>query len=241
MIFSEKFITKWHDTDALRRVRISQLLVYMQEVSGSHMKACGMSLDRLRDEKGLAFILSKCALEINAALYADEEIEVETWTCEGRGYAITRFYRIRRGDEVIATAETVWALVDISTRALVRQEELAFYGFENEPAVALSLPRRACPPKGVEPVSVGQRRIVYSDLDYNMHMNNTHYPDMLCDYLSIEDTTRIKGLVLSYLREAAFGELLDMRFAKTDNTGYFRAVGEDGVTRLEAAVIFDDK
>ena len=67
MIFSEKFTTKWHDTDAFRRVRPTQMLVYMQEVSNHHMSACGISLDELRDKIKLNHVLrlqkNECTIE----------------------------------------------------------------------------------------------------------------------------------------------------------------------------------
>ncbi len=241
MIFSERFVTKWHDTDAQRKVRLSQMLVYMQEVSGHHMKSCGPSLDELRDKHGLAFILSKCAMDVCGELLSDEEIEVQTWTCDGKGYSITRFYRILKGEEIIATAETVWALVNIKDKSLVRQEALDVYSFENEPSTPIETPRRFRLPKDTEMKSVGERRIVYSDLDYNMHMNNTRYPNMLCDYLSFDEIGRIKGVFLSYLREAAYGDVLDVRLASAGNERYFKTVGRDGASRLEAIVILKDK
>ena len=240
MIFSEKYKTTWHDTDAFRRVRPSQLLVYMQEVSNHHMSAFGMSLDDLRDKRGLAFILSKIRLEIFAPLYAFEDIEVQTWTCPSRGFVIRRFYRIMRGEDVIAVADTVWALVNTNTRELVRWEDCGEYDFSDEEPIELGIPLRFRLPVGAEPKSVGARRIAYSDLDYNMHMNNTKYPDMLCDYLPLEDTGKIKGFVLSYLREAAHGNVLDVRMHRQEQSAYFRTVNEDGQTCLEAQIIFED-
>ena len=240
MIFSEKYTTTWHDTDAFRRVRPSQMLVYMQEVSNHHMSACGMSLDDLRDKRGLAFILSKIRMEIFAPLYAFEEIEVQTWTCPSRGFVIRRFYRIMRGEDVIAVADTVWALVNTQSRELMRWEECGEYDFSDEEPVELELPLRFRLPSDAELISLGQRRIVYSDLDYNMHMNNTKYPDMLCDYINIEDTGKIRGFVLSYLHEAAYGDVLDVRMYRHEQNAYFRTVNSDGQTCLEAQIIFEE-
>ena len=238
MIFSEKYTTTWHDTDAFRRVRPSQLLVYMQEVSNHHMSACGMSLDELRDKRELAFILSKIRMEIFAPLYAFEDIEVQTWTCPSRGFVIRRFYRIMRGEDVIAVADTVWALVSTKTRELLRWEECGEHDFVDGEPMELDLPVRFRMPSGAEATILGERRIVYSDLDYNMHMNNTRYPDMLCDYLPLEDTGRIRGFVLSYLHEAAFGDTLDVRMHRQDESAYFRTVNKDGQTCLEAQILF---
>ena len=130
MIFSKTYTTVWHDTDYLRQVRPSQLLVYMQETSGEHMKAYGRSLDELRDEKGLTFLLSKLSLAIYRPLGAFEQIEVQTWTCPSRGFASNRDFRILRDGEVIAEAESVWALVDLNNGKLCRGDA-AEYGFED--------------------------------------------------------------------------------------------------------------
>ena len=69
MKFSMSYQTTWHDTDLCRRVRPSQILVYMQETSNRHMASCGMTLDQLRDEKGLAFILSRISIAYHRPLY----------------------------------------------------------------------------------------------------------------------------------------------------------------------------
>lgn len=240
MIFTQKYVTKWHDTDAERRVRITQMLVYMQETSNHHMESCGPSLDRLRDENKLAFLLSKIRMKIYKPLYAFENIEVQTWTCKGHGFAISRFYRIVRNGEVIADADTVWALLDLESRRLVKEDVLdGIYSFENEETVQLDVPLRFKLPADAALESIGERKIVYSDLDYNMHMNNTKYTDMLCDFIPIEDVNRVGGVFLSYLNEAAFGDTLDVRHVFADGTHYFRTVGEAGKTCLEAELILN--
>lgn len=242
MIFSEKRITRWHDTDAERRVRITAMLMYMQEASNRHMESCGLSLDELRDKKGLAFLLSKTRMSVYRPLYAFEEIEIETWTCAGHGLAIPRCYRIKRGDEVIAEADTTWGLLDMENKRLLRSDECDLYSFEDEPCLSLDVPARFRLPRELELQNIGERRIVYSDLDYNMHMNNTHYPDMLCDFLPIEDTKRISGILMSYVNEAAFGDALDVMRADADNSYFFKTVSRStGKTCLEAQIILTDK
>ena len=236
MIFSQKFTTSWHDTDARRRVRPTQLLVYMQETSNAHLESMNCSLDMLRDEKKLAFILSKTRLEINAPLYAYENITVNTWTCESRGYAFSRFYQILRGEDIIATADTTWALISLKEKQLCRPESFPFE-FEHEMPADMTLPSRFRVPKIEAMELVGERNIVYSDLDYNMHMNNTKYADMLCDFLPYEQTESIKGISLSYLHEASFGDKIKI-YRSFENEKYnFKTVNQNNVTCLEAEVI----
>lgn len=238
MRYSETYRTRWHDTDANRRVRPSQLLVYMQETSNGHVASLGLPLDDLRDQKHLGFILSKLRMRLHKPLEAFEDIRVETWTNPARGFSSGRCFRILRGDEVIAEADSTWALVGTEDRQLHKPEETG-YAFEDEAPVELDLPSRIRIPSDCTLEPVAQRPIVYSDLDYNMHMNNTRYPDMLCDYLPPEDLPRIRGFCLSYLREAAFGDRITVLRGKKDGTWYFRTVSSEGNVCLEAAIPLD--
>ena len=237
MKYSRKYKTNWHDTDASGNVRITRMLVYMQETSSAHVRECGGALSNIREKKGLTFILSRISLSVYAPLRAYADIDVETWTCPSRGFSLVRCYRILCGDTVIVEAHTVWALVDIKNKSLCRFNDVG-YSFDDEEPLALDMPQRFRLPPDCELVSVGKRRIAYSDLDYNMHMNNTKYPDMLCDFIDIDDVAKIKGMTLSYLHESAFGDTLDILRAEKDGTYYFRTVGQSGVC-LEAQVFLD--
>jgi len=236
MKYTEKYKVKWHDTDASRRVRPSEMLVYMQETANLQFVSHGRDLDGERDNDGVAFILSKICVDIHAPLYAYDEIEVETFTCESRGFSFNRCFRILRGGELIAEALSVWALINLRDKKLIRAEAYDV-GFEDEPILSVSSPLRIKMPPMGSFIECGKRKIVYSDIDYNMHMNNTKYPNMLCDFMELCDTERIAGFSLSYLHEAALGDELTVLRAKVGNIYYFKTVGTDGTLCLEAEVI----
>ena len=99
-------------------------------------------------------------------------------------------------EELIAAADTTWALVDLNNKQLRRVDSLDL-GFEHEAPIDIGIPPRFRVPKTEELQLIGERKIVYSDLDYNMHMNNTRYPDMLCDFLPTDEIGRIRGIFLS--------------------------------------------
>ena len=238
MIFQENHTTRWHDTDAFRRVTLTQMLVYMQEASNHHMESAGVPLDQLRDQKGLAFILSKMRLAVYAPLYAFEDITVQTWTCPSRAFSTERFYRIKRGEQIIADAMSTWALIDIEKRMPAKQSESGLE-FEDEAAPSLDVPLRFRLPKDASLTSLGKRRIVYSDLDYNMHMNNTKYTNMLCDFMPIDEVGRIKSALLCYVNEAAFGDEIEVLCCDIGKEKYFRTVNSCGETCLEAHITLE--
>ena len=236
MKFSLEYTTRWHDTDAERMVRPTAMLVYMQETSNRHVASMGMSLDELRDTKGLAFILSKTRIDFFRMPSAFENIKVETWTSPSRAYSSFRYFRVLSGEEILAVAETVWALVDINDRRICMPNESGYDFVDDEP-ISLVAPTRTRAPIGLEFEEVGRRPIVYSDLDYNMHMNNTKYADMLCDFLPYNDIGSIRGISMSYLHEAAFGDTIKIYRSKESGKYSFRTVNQDGITCLEAEIL----
>ena len=236
MKYTEKYKVRWHDTDATRKVRPSELLAYMQETANRQFVSADRDLDLERDSRKIAFILSRISLDFYAPVRAYEDIEVDTFTCESRGFSFERGFVIRRGEETVATATSIWALVNLDDGSLLRLENYDV-GFENEPKVATITPLRIRMPRPNEFTFVGKRRICYSDIDYNMHMNNTKYPNMLCDFMDISDTENISGISLSYLHEAAYGDEIDIYRVKTENGYFFKTINKDGKVLLEAQVI----
>ena len=236
MKFINHYRVKWHDTDVNRCVTPSTILSYMQETSNNHLILAGMSLDRLRDERGLAFLLSRIAVRMYAPLYAGDEIDVETWVCESRGLSFNRCFRILRDESVIAEAFSVWGLLDLNSRRLLPSVEFP-YAIEPEEALSKELQMRVRLPAIDKMQLVGERRIVYSDIDYNGHMNNTHYPNMLCDFTPDICNRRVVGMTLSFLHEAAYGHTLRVYRGEQENGYLFRTLDEEGTTCLEATLV----
>ena len=104
-----------------------------------------------------------------------------------------------------------------------------------------SIPQRARIMPSVELEKCGQRKIVYSDIDFNGHMNNTKYPDMVCDFLPDMKDRWVSSFSISYLKEGTYGDTLDIYRAPAvadfgDESYLVRAVRPNGNTCLEAQI-----
>ena len=242
MIYREPIRVRWHETDLNRTVSPSHLLMYFQETANHQLHDCGFDLDAVRDNQRVAFLLSRIAIRFHTPLHAYENIESQTWTCPGRGLNFERCFRVMRGDETVAEGYSSWGLMHLEEHRLLRVEEFA-YPVEPEPVlIPEGIPLRFHVPPTGEMECVGKRRIGYADIDYNGHMNNTKYPDMLCDFLPDVTGLRVTGLSLSFLHEAPYGKDLDIYRApyegKDGERGYlFRTVDHAGNTCLEALLL----
>ena len=240
MIYTEAFEIRWHDTDAKREMKPSEVLAYMQETANHQFRTHARTLDEMRDQDGVGFILSRVAIDFLTPVHAYDAVTVDTATCAGHGLCFPRRFEMKRGEEVVARAMTQWAMVRVADRTLVRAND-APLSFGDEPEIQVDTPMRYRVPSELCFEVVGERRIVYSDLDYNMHMNNTKYPNMLCDFLPDAHALRVTGMSLSYRKEAAFGDLLVVERA-TDGKGvwYFRTRSGGNVC-LEAMVLTQNR
>ena len=243
MIYTMPLQVRWHETDLNRMVTPSAMQMYMQEAANHQLHNLNFDLDTVRDERNVGFLLSRIATRVYRPLHAYEEVETQTWTCASRGLNFERCFRILRQGETIAESYSSWGLMDLAERRLLRVEEATFFDVPPEEKIApegVPLRFRVQPAEEME--RVGTRRIAYADIDYNGHMNNTKYPDMLCDFTPDITRLRVSGLSLSYLHEAPFGKDLTVYRApyagKNGETGYlFRTVDHEGNTCLEALLL----
>ena len=244
MFYAESYNLLWHDTDLTGQVRPGALLRYMQETGNRQCRAAGYDLDRLFRESGQGFLLARLQLSAYAPLHAYEDIEVRTWCPPSRGYTFLRCFSVLRGGETVAEALTSWALMDARRHALLKVTEFHGEFPTGEPLDPSRLPAkvRMSPTLRTEPV--GERHVVWSDADFNRHMNNTRYPDVICDFLPSEqiEGRRLSSLSVSYMKEAPLGDVLHISRARQaeDTCAYWiKATRSDGEICFEAQIAYE--
>lgn len=168
---------------------------------------------------------------------------MRTWCPLSRGYTFLRCFRVLRGGETVAEALTTWALMDTRQHALLKVTD--FYG--EFPTDAPLEPERLPDKVRLSPTlpmqAVGERQVFWSDTDFNRHMNNTRYPDVICDFLPPEamEGKALSALSVSYMKEAPLGDVLQISRAPvpdTDGSYLFKAVRGDGEICFEAQISF---
>ena len=234
MKWSEEYRINSHDVDLNRIVSASAVMRYMQDTANLHMENMKPSYNELFDA-GYAYMLSRFAVSVYLPLYSHDRITSQSWACESRGASHNRCYRILQGERIVADAVSSWALVNMETGRLTRADELALdYGTDE--MLEIDTPLRFRIPAEAELSPVGQRRTEYADVDMNRHMNNTHYPDILCGYIPEITTSRVSSMSLSFVSEAPLGENIEIQMGMHDGFYYFRTLREDGKTNLEARI-----
>lgn len=223
-----------HDLDYNGIAKASSILKYMQTAAEAQLSERGMSYNELRG-MGRAFILSKIRLELTKPFRDAEPITAITFPSESRGFSFLRCYGIEQEGVTVARAVSLWALIDTNDRSLVKVNDFNL-DLPLLPPLDLTFNRFRMP-DGL--VDVGGYGVHYGDVDRNMHMNNTKYPNMYSNYLPLVGK-RISSISINYLSEAKMGEKMRVLRAGADDRFYFRTVKSDGTINSEAEITLCD-
>ncbi len=237
MKFLENIEINNYDVDMHGIMRPTNIVAKLEEIGAHQMVQYPPSNDDLRRE-GKGFILSRLVMSIHKDICEGEAIG-ETWATDSRGLCFNRCYQMSVNGDVAARIYTVWALMDINEKKLIRVEEYPVQiGGVAEPPFEMDLPLRVRMPKADELLEVAKRKVYFSDTDINGHMNNTKYLNMLCDFVPDIENKVLRGINISYVNEAPLGDTLTVFSKEIDGVYYFKTVRSDGKTNCEAALYF---
>lgn len=237
--FKVSFTVNSHDTDLNGNVRPSVMLRYLQEAANLQLESTHPTLYELRYDMNKAFLISRAYMEILRPLKNFEKLEAVTWAAGGKAASFYRCGEIYAGGEVVAKLFSLWALLDLTTRRLCRVRDVTL-GVESLEEWPLEAPAHLRLPAEISLSEVGLRRVCNSDIDLNGHMNNTNYPDMLCDYIPGIENKVVKSFSVGYLHEAPLGESLRVFHGSEGTTHYLRTLREDGSVNAEAVICAED-
>lgn len=227
-ICRENYEVKTYDCTPRRQMSVTALLRGAAELADLHLGMFDLSYEQLIG-MGMAFLLTGVEVRIHRMPTMREKVTFSTWH---RGVERVRFLRdVALCDEQgnrLATYSSEWVLVDPETHRIKRPSCLPELdrvpmrqGESLGPVPPLRLPE--------DMVWAGERRVGYADLDYNGHLNNTKYADIISDWVpgGLEEGyfTRVR---LDFQGEARLGEVLKISTAIDGELRYVSAVHERG-------------
>ena len=132
----------------------------------------------------------------------------------------------------------LWGVIDIPTRKPLRADEIKLGFGTDGRSLEVSSPLRFRIPSEPPLALLGRHKVVYSDCDENLHLNNTRYAAVFCDLLPDMRGKRATGFSINYRVEARLGTEFDVFSSETESGHYFRTVFPDGTVGTEAILTF---
>lgn len=226
--------------DVSGRWKYASILTEMQELGEIHAAELGFSRNSLV-QNGMCWVLYMQKLQMEVHPVMGDEVRMITWPAALKGLFFPRYFRFERPDgSLLGEASTAWVLFSLENRKLLRPSALGGAVPANEERESsLGLPG-ALRVEGAE--AAGARRVQYSDLDVNGHMNNARYAEWVIDLLAADRLTALglKSLQINYNTEGRLGDEVTLSLLREpQRTLVLGQKGPEKKRMFEAEAVFN--
>lgn len=226
------------DVDFTRKIKLSSLFGYFQDVASIAAEKIGYGIDVLTNQYGVTWALIRIKVDIARYPVWNEDMFIETWPQYPKRFEFERDFIVRDVDgNVIVKATSVWILLDIATRKLRSTETIKtkYPSIKIERAFEDKLGKLKAPGN----MKVAYKKVIgYSDIDINEHLNNSRYIDFIMDCFTIGDHKQyeVKTIEVSYVKEALPGDTIIL--SKDTSLLNMGLIYIEGVDNKDNAIIF---
>lgn len=209
-IFEKTYHVDYGDADYYRKLKLSSLFNYFQDIASLHAVKLGLGVEELHAEQGVTWVLVKILVQMERFPALGEKITIETWPLEPRKLELERDYFVKDSEgNIIGRAVSSWVIMEVETREICRTELFPgrFPPFRQVRAIEGRIGRvKACG----QLQQVYKKQIGYSDIDINGHLNNSKYIDYISDCFSIENHGQytVSSIQVNYISEALAGDAI---------------------------------
>ena len=175
-----------------------------------------------------SWVLTRMAFEFTQMPKLDD-YNITTWVNEyGRLMTTRNFVMHNSKGEQFGSAVTQWAVIDLSTRRPVDLSELS-----NREEMMCTDPSPINVPlrlKNIEATQQFTHNVVYSDIDFNLHMNSLRYISIMYDTLPLELIKRHNmRMDINFLHESRFGDTLTIKSNIASDCAVFEIVNAESI------------
>ena len=206
-IYSIDHTITCYEADANKMMRPTTMLDIMQEAANMSATSLGFGYDKMI-ASNTAWVLSRIHVRFNSYPEWRETVNLKTWH---KGMAKLFYLRDftlsdNKGNR-LAEATSSWLIIDMNTRRLVRNSDLAL---SDTAMHAIETPAdKVVVPVDIEPELVRKHPVTWSEIDTNGHVNNVKYAVWAIDAVTQDDIKKpLKELLVNYDAEVMPGDVV---------------------------------
>ena len=238
-MYKRTFNIEVSDIDPNYELKLSSIFRMMQDAATGAIDELNMGVERTKNQN-MMWVITRYSVEIYKSLYNLHKVTVITYPGKDMLFIYPRFFELRdENDEVIVRASSTWCVLDRDTRKVVSKpfKEIKLEGEHLEGELPL--------PKKVENTvlnHVEDRKVRYSDIDLNGHLNNTKYIEYIVDLHNLDFYKKncIKNFTINYEREARCGSKISLN-SKLENNVEFIQGNIDGNDIFNVKIEYEER
>jgi acyl-ACP thioesterase len=225
-LLTASFPVHSYEVDAFGALEVPALSGYLQEIAGRHAAELGVGLDLLR-ARGLTWVLARQRLLLPLPVTLGDTLEIETWPSGVDRLAAVREFVARRSDGAeAARATTLWYVLDLETRRVVRPHEVLDPAFPRERTGSVAPIAHAKLPELASWELQKRFHVRYADIDGNLHVTNASYVEWAIEAMTVDlwRGARLAEVEVQFLAEGRHGAAILSRVARTGPETFAHAI-----------------
>lgn len=203
------------DVDYSGHLKMTTLFQILTDLATQDAIKLGMwSIDMI---KQYGWVVAKQTLTLDEPILLDDEIEIYTIAGKGTFVSFPRYYFIKKNGKEIGRISSIWTLLDLEKRSIVAPRRIGIR--IPEPISDKTIEKPHDIDMNIPFTFIGERKVLYSDVDTNQHMNNTRYIEWALDVLDfyIFQSNYIDKLTIHYKKEVQPLKTIQLYYGAKDD------------------------
>jgi len=221
-------VNVWQETVPIRfgaidrsdRLTLDMIFQFFQEAAICHAENLGVGREAMA-KTSQAWILSRMSVLVDRRPDYCETVTVSTWPRGWEKLFALRDFQIKDKDNIpVVSARSAWLVVDLEKRRPLRPQSISVELPPNDGFDALNPDIKSVTGLDVRNnlQKTAERKALYTDLDYNGHVNNIRYIQWIEDTLDpklLEKANKMR-LDINYLNEILESEITELHSVPLD-------------------------
>lgn len=231
-MYTESILLRSTGCDLFGAWRPGAILSSMQETAGIHVAQLGLDPHAMQ-KMNLAWVLTRTKVEFSRLPAENEPLTITTYPTPNRHlfYPRSHVFCDASGAQ-IGCAASLWVTMNLSTRRIEKSDEVLRCMPDNSDLAPAAMPATVRPLDAEATLGTIAPRL--TDLDQNMHVNNTKYLDWCFDALGL-DALRERAIAafdVNYDAEILYGCEIHTQLALKDDRFSFIGCDDQGKRRF---------
>lgn len=231
---TDAFHVHWYDTDCFGRLTFPGFARFLEESAWLHANELGFGLNDTQ-EAGVVWVIVRLEIEICRIPRWGDTVQVKTWPRGvDRLFAYREFEVCDPAGEVLARATSTWIVLDRQERKAVKPAIVSAILPYVDKRMVMNRNARRISTSGDKQL-VASRRVVFSDLDTNGHVNNCKYLEWVVDLMEYELLKDLHkcAICLNFVSELWYQDEVDIY-----RSGSFGDLVFEGVAKSTGKSVF---
>lgn len=240
-LFEKKYSVTSYLVNFQGKLGLYHLLNLLQDIAAEHAHLLGFGREDMNKNRTF-WVLTRQKVQMNEWPKLGSEISIHTWLRMGAGPLSNRDFAIYCGDKKIGECSTSWIALNAETRKPATIDRSGIFAELKEIEKVSIDPEKV--PYLKEPETIGTLKVRNSEIDQNLHVNNTKYAQWVLDAISFDlhKSLNLQSYEVNFIAETMLGDAISIQRSERSSLGDKNfQISFQGLREVDNKVVFTSR